>query len=118
MINLILAVLAILIFIILEPFSFIYVVFFKIKFTWKNLSGYWRSFAVSVDRFGNFQYRGVLNLCLIKKEGDQFGDFRETISSVLGKNQRNKTLTQAGKILVKILDFIDKDHCQKSINEL
>lgn len=46
----------------------------------------------------------------------QFGDFRETISSVLGKNQRDGTLSKKGEILVSILDFIDKDHCKKSIN--
>ena len=41
----------------------------------------------------------------------------ETISSVLGKNQRDNTLSFAGKVLVFILDTIDKNHCKKSIKE-
>lgn len=40
------------------------------------------------------------------------------ISSVLGKNQRDKTLSSTGKVLAGILDFIDKDHCKESIEEL
>ena len=35
----------------------------------------------------------------------------ETISSVLGKNEHFGKLTKAGKILVKVLNFIDKGHC-------
>lgn len=71
-----------------------------------------------MDRYGNYNYRGIFNAWLITKEGYQFGDFRETISSVLGKNQRDKTLSKTGKTLVSILDFIDKEHCKKSIVEL
>ena len=40
----------------------------------------------------------------------------ETISSALGKNQRDKTLSKKGKLLVKILDFLDENHCENSIN--
>ena len=35
----------------------------------------------------------------------------------LGKNQRDNTLSFAGKVLVFILDTIDKNHCKKSIKE-
>ena len=52
-----------------------------------------------------------------KENGYQFGAVGETISSALGKNQRDKTLTICGKILVSILDFLDKNHCIKSIRE-
>ena len=41
----------------------------------------------------------------------------QTISSALGKNERDKTLSKKGKLLVKILDFLDKNHCQNSIKE-
>lgn len=115
--NLILALLAIIIFIILEPISFFYVLFFKEKFTWKRLSGYWRTFAIAVDRFGNYQYRSLWNRFLRTDSGYEFGDFRETISSALGKNQRYETLTKLGNLLANILDFIDENHCEKSIVE-
>lgn len=116
--NLILAIAAIVIFIILEPINFIYVNFFMKKFHWKRLSGYYRAYAIGSDRFGNYTYRSLFNAVLIKEDGYKFGNFAETISSVLGKNQRSDTLTKTGKILVKILDTIDKDHCKKSILEL
>lgn len=116
LLNVVLILTAILLYIIIAPINFFYVILFQEPFTWKRFSGYFRSEAVNVDRYGNFSYRGILNATLIKKNGYQFGDFAETISSVLGKNQRDGTLTTAGKILVFILDKIDKEHCKKSIN--
>lgn len=115
--NLLLAVIAILLFILIEPISFIYVVFVKEKFSMKRLSGYWRGFAVAVDQFGNHQYKSILNRFLKIEDGYEFGDFRETISSALGKNQRDNSLTKSGRLLVKILDFLDENHCEKSIKE-
>ncbi len=47
----------------------------------------------------------------------EFGKENETISSALGKNERDKTLSKKGKLLVKILDFLDKNHCKKSMKE-
>ena len=67
-----------------------------------------------------YKWSGVLELfndILIKIGGYKFGNRQETISSVLGKNQRSNTLTKAGKILRFILDVIDKDHCKNSIND-
>jgi|SRR5690625_1506407 len=112
--NFILAYIAILIFALLEPFSFVYVVIIKRK----SASGYWRSLAYDVDRFGNHQYRTLFNRLFVKENGYQFGDFRETVSSVLGKNYIKGTLTKSGRILVWILDKIDKNHVTKSIHEL
>ena len=80
--------------------------------------GYFRSTAVNIDRFGNREFRALFNKVLIKENGYRFGDIRETISSVLGKNQRDNTLTKTGKVLVWILDLIDKNHCVKSIEDL
>ncbi len=118
MINLILVILSRILFTLISPISLIYVVFIKEKFSWKRLSEYWRNDAVGLDRYGNYNYRSLLNATLIKSNGYRFGDFRETISSVLGKNKRDKTLSRTGQILSKILDIIDKNHCQKSIIEL
>ncbi|ERM82377.1 hypothetical protein P872_18440 [Rhodonellum psychrophilum GCM71 = DSM 17998] len=86
--------------------------------SWKSIDGYFFNTAYDIDRFGNHNFRTLLNKYLIKSNGYQFGDFRETISSVLGKNLRDNTLTKAGIYLVKILDYIDENHCEKSIIEL
>lgn len=77
---------------------------------------YFKETAIDIDRFGNRNFRTLLNTTLIKSNGYKFGNELETISSVLGKNLKNKTLTKTGKILCNILDFIDKNHCINSIN--
>ncbi|SDE79750.1 hypothetical protein SAMN05421544_12811, partial [Riemerella columbipharyngis] len=51
------------------------------------------------------------------ENGYPFGNEKETISSALGKNERMGTLTKTGRRLCWLLDKIDKDHCQKSIEE-
>ena len=66
----------------------------------------------------------IFNALNVRKKGyfldtainiDRFGNIDETISSVLGKNQRFGHLTKFGKVICKILDTIDKNHCEKSI---
>jgi hypothetical protein len=81
----------------------------------KNKKGYFKQTALNLDKFGNREFRAFLNLSM-QKNGYQFGNPNETISSALGKNERDKTLTKCGRILVKILDIIDKNHCKKSIS--
>jgi hypothetical protein len=81
----------------------------------KEKSGYFKSSAVNLDKFGNREFRTLWNKTLAT--GHKFGDIDETISSVLGKNQLTGTLTKLGLVLVWILDKIDKDHCFKSINK-
>ena len=82
-----------------------------------NTKGYFRNTALSIDIWGNREFRTLWNTKLRIENGYEFGKIGETISSALGKNERDKTLSKNGKILVKILDFLDKNHCQKSINE-
>lgn len=79
-------------------------------------SRYFRDTASNVDRYGNRDLRKLWNLTLIKGTSiHRFGDINETISMVLGWNQLAGTLTIPGKMLVWILDKIEKDHCRKSI---
>jgi len=82
----------------------------------QNKKGYFLSSATNLDKFGNREFRTLWNKVLITDKGYQFGNINETISSVLGKNQRDNTLTKAGKVLVWILDKLDKNHCYKSIS--
>jgi hypothetical protein len=81
----------------------------------KNKKGYFKQTALNLDKFGNREFRAFLNFSM-QKNGYQFGNPNETISSALGKNERDNTLNKCGRILVKILDIIDKNHCKKSIS--
>jgi len=83
----------------------------------KNKKGYFKSSAINLDKFGNREFRTLLNLTLRLETGYQFGNMNETISGVLGKNERDKTLSKTGKILVWILNKLDKNHCFKSIDK-
>lgn len=104
-------------YILLLPLSLLnYIV---VLFTAKdNAKGYFRSTAVNMDKFGNREFRTLWNRTLRKSFGYEFGNINETISSALGKNERDGTLSKIGKALAWILNLIDKDHCKKSIVEL
>lgn len=89
----------------------------------KVIDGYLKSAALDRDRFGNHNYRACLNLFMKKEEGYRFGNTLETISSALGKNQRDNTLTWFGWVVVYFLWFWDFSawgkggHCIDSINK-
>lgn len=83
----------------------------------KNKKKYFKSSAISLDRFGNREFRTLFNKVLILENGYQFGRIEETISGVLGKNERDKTLTKTGRTLVWVLDKLDKNHAFKSIDK-
>ena len=114
--NFILVILAKFLYLVIEPINFFYVILIKKKFTWKRLNGYFREEAVAIDRFGNSQYRSLFNAWFVAENVYQHGNINETISSVLGKNEYIGKLTKKGKVLVSILNFIDKNHCAKSID--
>lgn len=90
----------------------------KWKFSLKRLDDQFLSIATSIDTSGNVVCKDLFNVCLKKKGGYEFGNRKETISSVLGKNKRDGTLTKIGKLVAWILDKIDKNHCIKSIDVL
>ena len=81
------------------------------------LSSIIRSIAVGIDQIGNWVCRDMLNRLLITSGGYSFGRIQETISSVLGKNEKSWTLTRLGRAIVAVLDRIDKDHCEKCIQD-
>ena len=80
-----------------------------------NTKGYFRSTALSIDIWGNREFRTLWNSRLIIEGGYQFGREGETISSALGKNMLMGTLTKEGNKLANILDKIDTKHCIKSM---
>lgn len=88
------------------------------KFSFKRLDQQLLSIATSVDTSGNVICKDLFNLVLIKKGGYEFGNRKETISSALGKNQRDGTLTKLGIIVCNVLDWLDEEHCYRSIDSL
>ena len=84
----------------------------------KNKKGYFKNSAINLDKYGNREFRTFFNRFFRTEKGYPFGNERETISSALGKNERDGTLSKCGKIMVFILDKLDKNHCKNSIFEL
>ena len=83
----------------------------------KTLQIYFIEVALALDNAGNVIMQHLLNdTLLIKNENTyQFGNKKETISSVIGKNHLTNTLSPLGKALNSFLNFIDKDHSLNSI---
>tara|TARA_R110002073_G_scaffold72537_1_gene177231 strand:+ start:209521 stop:209892 length:372 start_codon:yes stop_codon:yes gene_type:complete len=89
----------------------------KFKVLYRLSNGYFFNVAIAIDQFGNVAMQDLLNDILIIKTGYKFGNVDETISSVLGKNERFQTLNGLGRVLVKVLNFIDPNHALNSIEE-
>lgn len=92
----------------------------------RDLDTYMGHLAYALDEGGNVIIAPLANLILIKKGGYKFGNWRESISSVLGKNKENithvpgvdpasGTLTRLGYKIYFVLDKIRKNHCENSI---
>jgi len=104
------------------PLGMAYTVFkfiFKNKFTLllKIGNGYFYKVALSIDQLGNVAMQDLFNDIFILKNGYRFGYEDETISSVLGKNERSNTLSSLGKTITNLLNFIDPNHALNSIEE-
>jgi len=118
--GLILFLISLLLTILTVPLGMIYTVLklsfqFKFGVLFRVSNGYFYQFALAIDQMGNVAMQDLFNDILITKNGYKFGDVDETISSVLGKNEKNGTLAGLGKLLVKILNFIDPNHALNSI---
>lgn len=93
--------------------------FYERKFfkAFKEIDNDFFNVALVNDQKGNVVYKHLFNRLLIRGFGVPFGNEDETVSSVLGKNLRDGTLTKLGKIVCKILDTIDPNHCLNSIDK-
>lgn len=128
---------------ILEPFASVgtfLVLLFKNK-----AKGYFKTSATNKDMYANQEYKSLWNAILIKKGKYKFGNVLETMSSVLGKIERNSTIkivtwkipywfgksftyrhrkfivtqyTLVGIFLNRVLWVIERNHCILSINDL
>jgi len=102
------------------PIGFIFALLQKL-FTRKiqSLRDYLLEVALVLDQAGNVIMQHFLNAVLLKKLPNAylFGNKKETISSVIGKNSLMDSLTSAGQLLNGFLNAIDKNHTLNSIEE-
>ena len=111
--NVALLLIAILLGTLLLPIGFLYAL---IRSAFKGRGeNYLYKVALSIDQLGNTICADFFNLLLIKGTQNLFGNEDETISSVLGKNQKTQTLTFLGKGICFILNSLDKNHVEKAI---
>ena len=100
------------------PIGFIYTILRQLFVNKvKTLSLYFTEIALVFDEAGNVVMQHILNDFLLIKKRDTyyFGNKKETISSVIGKNYLTQTLSPLGLALNSFLNFIDKGHSLNSI---
>ncbi len=111
MINAALFLVAYILAFVLFPLGFVYALFtFRV-----SKSKYLFNLAFAIDKLGNALLGVMMNDILKKKGGLSFGNYDQTISYALGRNQQLETLTSLGKMVAGVLDWIDKDHCAKAV---
>lgn len=100
------------------PIGFLYalirqIILLKVK----TLSLFFTEVALVIDEAGNVIMQYLLNDTLLIRKANTyyFGNKKETISSVIGKNCLTKTLSPLGQLLNSFLNFIDKGHSLNSI---
>ena len=116
--NFLLFCIAIVLLICTTPIGFLYALLRQLFFgKLKTLSIYFLELAISIDNTGNVMMQHLLNdfLLIKRQETYYFGNKKETISSVIGKNSLTNTLSPLGKALDAFLNWIDKDHSFNSI---
>lgn len=119
----------------LYPLGFIYSVIklslgVKFKTLLKRVDDLFSQVSIAVDELGNVFMREPFNDLLLKNTTQKtdlgaditiyyypFGKVGETISSVLGKNKQTGTLKFLGKALCWLLDKIQKNHVEISIQK-
>ncbi len=80
----------------------------------KFLGGYFKRTARNLDIFGANEFMTLWNTILINKNGVKFKGDGRTISYYLGANKINNSLSVFGKLIAKICDALDENHCIKA----
>ena len=87
-------------------------------FKWRDLNDYFLSIAESIDRLGNVvSGTFLMNDIMSSEKCYRFGNGRETISRVMGKNKKMKTITEIENNFAKILNRIEPNHVEKAAEE-
>jgi len=115
--GLILLIIATILKVLVAPFAYMYGTVKSLKIGGLKEWNKWNfDLAVAKDQYGNGLLKYVMNDLSICGNGYQFGNIDETISSVLGKNKNQHTLTKFGIFIAAILNKIDPNHVEKSID--
>ena len=105
-----------------RPFQFFYHLYLQINLFFsdthlKQIDNRFLALAILEDKYCCNADAELLNaLFLTKNSVHKFGNIKETISSVLGKNLLAGTLTKRGYEICAILNDIQKDHVIISID--
>jgi len=86
------------------------------KGNYKEWADWNKQLAIANDRYGNVLLKYASNMYVIEKDGYKFGNGKETISSVIGKNLVLNKLKKTGKIINSILNYLDSNHSIESID--
>ena len=100
------------------PIGFLYALIRQTFFsTTKPLRIFLVEVALALDVAGNVMMQHLLNDILLVKNPNTyyFGNSKETISSVIGKNSLTQTLSFLGIGLNAFLNLLDKNHSLNSI---
>ncbi len=109
---------ALILLVLTAPFGFVYALLRQLLFEKaKSLSLFFIELALVLDEAGNVVMQHLLNDTLLIKNKHTyfFGNKKETISSVIGKNELTGTLTSLGKALNAFLNLVDQGHSLNSI---
>lgn len=125
MMGFILSIIAYILFPIVAVLNFVVVTwkFMEAKGFLGAANDFWLQNALEIDVWSNWHFRTFWNASCRKRGGYHFGRSDETISSALGKNQRNNALSIFGWFIVIFLYVIDYKywgkggHCLNSIKE-
>ncbi len=122
-INVLLFFVALLLLFTIGLYGLIYALIFSLfNYSKVNFVGYWTdliySINLGIDMIGNVMLSVFLNKnAIIDDKIYPFGDVRHTISHVLAVNHiKHNNVTPFGLWIINILDKIDKDHTQKSLD--
>ncbi|CDF80555.1 hypothetical protein BN863_28430 [Formosa agariphila KMM 3901] len=124
LLGLVLIVVSLVLFIIITPLAFLWKVVSsisqekrKVRDILSGTSLFFIQIAASYDQLGNAVFGGFFNwLFLVQKDlRYAFGDKDDTISEVLGWNAELNALNRFGVLMVKLLDYIDKNHCYNAM---
>lgn len=122
--GLFLIVLSLVIFAIVTPLAFIWKIVVSITNEKRKardiLSGtslFFIQIAASYDQLGNAVFGGFFNWLFLRDTDIRyaFGDKDDTISEVLGWNVELDSLNKYGKLMVKLLDKLDENHCYNAM---
>jgi len=81
----------------------------------RSASVYFWQIAIAIDELGNTICQDLFNNTMRAKDGHKFGNSNETTSYVLGVLKKEGKLLPLGKLLVWILNKIDKYHVEKAV---